>query len=533
MAKKFKGKTAVGFSAEGNSLHMVKVGMEKKRFHVLETYHFVLKKSLDTQESGPEEEEISVPLESEEGSLDLTEHSSDEEMAMMGLEAEDKTSQDDSGVFVEILRIMKESRTRMATTVAEPQIFYHVLDSDFDLKGRGAMKRVLAELSALKDEYFALSEDMIALVPLTEDRNLVVAREQQLPVIERMEEVKSFVNNRLPEIAFIESLELSLVNLVLKSRGEEDEEKITLILHVGMDASRFIFMKGNRLHHISPVIADGANSPNISATLGSRLMFELDTLNLQSVDEVLLSGEACNVGVQEFLEEKLSEEIRVLPVTSAGMVNTGALDETAEEMAPYGAALGAAIHALMPKDGDLIDIDLTPKRIKEGQNKLLLGPPGWVMLFLIPIIGLSMAYYISQQIAEMYHLKRIVYPMRAQIYRYDDVEAEIAAAQQELASFERSFSVIDSLGTDTDTWSRFLSRVSRINRNIGNFWLLDVKAEGDNRVHMSGYSLYRNSVPRFVEALGNAELKRVEVQDIREKTVYRFEILASLTAEEE
>ena len=41
---------------------------------------------------------------------------------------------------------------------------------------------------------------------------------------------------------------------------------------------------------------------------------------------------------------------------------------------------------------------------------------------------------------------------------------------------------------------------------------------------MRGYSVYRDKIPLFVNSLENARLKRVEVQEIRDKTVYNFEL---------
>lgn len=555
---KDSGRIVVGVSGEGNTLHAVKIRRQKDSYQLLEMKRITLKTPLDAQVLHPggeapddidiiegdlsealnnapddvldpelEEPPHEVPKSSSASSIEIKMDDEDEELALMGLEATEEDAED-SGKFTELLQMVPDRKARMVLTLAEPQIFYNTFETDWELKGRRLMKRLTTELATLKEEYHALEQDAIGLVPMTQGHLTAVVREGQFSILNEFDKVKSFVGGRLPIIQFMESIELSLVNLV-RFKYELPEEAVTLLLYVGQDYSRFIFMKGGEIHHISQMIADGANSPSVANTISSRLLFELDDIDVPGIDSVFLLGESDNEELVELLSDSLAPEVQIERVEIDFLDRSLQQGNPTTDPAPFAPAIGAALRALDAEDADGFKVDLTPTKVKEGQNTLIISTPGWVILVLIPLILAFTFWTISEKEAEVRELRRTLIPRKVQMDTYRELEDRIEQAQTTLASFERSFSVIDSLVIGTDTWSTFLTRVENITDDIGGFWFTDITSIENNQVRMVGYSLYRNRIPRFVEKLGSAKLERVDVQEIREKRVYRFEIAASVT----
>lgn len=558
-----KGRIVVGISGEGSTLHVVRIRRQQETYQLLDMKRYTLQKPLDAQEVHGDGEDIDImeelaeareggagakkgngtdkpvldpeleePPEGQEPakaaeSIEIKMDADEEDLALMGLETSDEQTED-SGKFVEILQMAAQDKhTKLALSVGEPQIFYNTFETDWGLKNRKLMKRLTTELATLKEEYHALEPDAIGLVPMTEGHLTAVVRERNLAIIDEMEQVKSYVAGRLPMIQFVESVELSLVNMI-RFKYDLPDEAVTLLLYVGQDYSRFIFLKGSEIHHISQMIADGANSPTVASTISSRLLFELDDIDLLGIDSVLLLGEAVRDDMIDQLSESLAPEVRIEPVEIEFLDRSLQQGDPSMDLAPFGAAIGAAMRALEAEDADGYKIDLTPARIKEGQNTLMISKPGWLLLVLIPLIGAFTFYQIGQYEHQVKELRLQTIPRKVQMEQYRELEKKIEEAQGTLASFERSFSVIDSLVVGTDTWSRYLSRVAKLTDRIGGFWFTDISSLENNQVRLVGYSLYRNRIPRLVEQLGNAKLERVDVQEIREKTVYRFEVLATV-----
>ena len=553
------GRIVVGVSGEGNVLHVVKIRRQKEVYQLLEMKRLTLKTPLDAQTVHPggeapddlgdllegelggepsvvEMESLDPELEeppAEEkpaaGSIEIKMDEDDAELALMGLEATEEDTED-SGKFTEVLQMVPDRKARLVVTVGEPQIFYNTFETDWDLKGRRLMKRLTSELATLKEEYHALEHDAIGLVPMTQGHLTAVVREGQLSILKEFEKVKAFVGGRLPIIQFVESVEISLVNLI-RFKYDLPDEAVTLLLYVGQDYSRFIFMKGGEIHHISQIIADGANSPTVANTIASRLLFELDDIDIPGIDSVFLMGEAASDEMIEQLANSLSPEVAIEKVEIDFLDRSLQQGNPAADPAPFAAAIGAALRALEAEDAEGFKVDLTPTKIKEGQNTLIISTPGWIILALIPLILGFTFYRISIKEAEVKELRRTTIPRKVMMNQYRELEDRIEESQGTLASFERSFSVIDSLVVGTDTWSTFFNRLAKISDRIGGFWFTDITSLEGNQVRLVGYSLYRNRIPRFVEKLGNAKLERVDVQEIREKRVYRFEISALVTTE--
>jgi hypothetical protein len=48
--------------------------------------------------------------------------------------------------------------------------------------------------------------------------------------------------------------------------------------------------------------------------------------------------------------------------------------------------------------------------------------------------------------------------------------------------------------------------------------------QGDGVIRMNGYTVYRTRIPRLATLFDNSLLKEVNVQAIRDQTVYRYNI---------
>jgi len=475
-----------------------------------------------------------------EPSIDITSEKEGNEYS------EDLNETGDGAVsVVEIMNLAAGKGARIGLSVAEPQVFYSLLETDWNLSGSKLQKKVQQELTARHEEYANVSKDSIGYTRVSEGRLLGVIRPSELPMLQYISEAEKLSGRRFPKISFVESAEFSLVNLVLDS-FPPDESSVTLILHVTPDHSRFVFLKGRNIHHISAMIGDGADTPGAMSTLYSRLLYDLDTLDLPHIDRVVLTGLAYAQGLQEYFDEAVQEYFdshfslgvkeyfidgdgKQVPV---GPFNFDHFDISLVEggcdaLAPYAVALGAALRALDPTRCAHA-IDLTPSRVRENQNILKISTPGWILLTLIPVI-------IAFSLVRQHRLELELRGLRSQIESkgqtqqlLQDLDDTIRARSTRFSEYEKSFVIIDSLMVGTDRFGSFLVELMRLKDSIRGLWFTDISAGHGNEAVIAGFSVTRSHIPQLVDALGNAELSLVEVQEIREKTVYRFEIRVHL-----
>ncbi|MDP8209120.1 MAG: hypothetical protein P9L92_20825 [Candidatus Electryonea clarkiae] len=531
MAKKDIGKIAIGISCEGSSLHVVKVERGLSTFSLLAAREFQLKEKIEAQEFTEDIDDldslddISIEIDADE-ELDSIEED----------EPEEDSAYEDDAVFLEILELAKEKKCRLALSVTEPHIFYKTFETDWGLTGSKLLDRVNTELISEKESYHSVDNDAIATIKITDDRLMAVVRAQDISLFDHLIRVKQFSGYPLPKIAFVESTELSLVNLVIE-KFSPNESTNTLILHVGSDFSRFTILVGEEIYHISDTINVDASSPDVVSTLNHRLMFLLDTLSPPTIDHIVLTGLAEKVGMIDFFnnlkagfefapDDHFIENFVVQVIDLHDYDITDLDSDDFINIHPYAIALGAATRALTADMPASYQIDLTSKKIKESQRRLVMTPVSWVLLALIPIIISFSLVRIANYKHELKNLEVQLATKRIQFEQFQALEATIGQAHSTLGELEATFSIVDSLLYGTKIWTTFWMRLNIASRVIDNLWFTEITGEENNIVTLKGYSIFRNRIPRLVMSLGKASLKKVEVQEIRGKTVYRFEIEA-------
>src|SRR5438093_6437489 len=121
-------------------------------------------------------------------------------------------SEDNSAVLLGLLSQYPTNKYSLTYGVAEPAIYYHLLESDMGLKGKKLKEHILNELRNIRS--FQPAHDAVDAIKTEEGNLLCVIREDGLSLINSMENIKTFIGNRLPRIPAIDSADISLMNMV-------------------------------------------------------------------------------------------------------------------------------------------------------------------------------------------------------------------------------------------------------------------------------------------------------------------------------
>ncbi len=539
MSNKRVAKFAVGVSHEGNSLRVVKIQHSNDGVKILDLRHYRLRAS--TLKVAETRHEPSHTIERQ--SIDII---AGEEQNFTEESASVFDSDNGTTALVDIIAMVADRKTRIGFSVGEPQVFYNTFDTDWDLSGNKLLKKVQQEFLTNNEELSEVPRDSVDFARLAEGKVLGIIRSGELPLFNILNEAQKLTHKRFPQIAFVESADLSLVNLVVDTY-DPAEETITLILHVTSEHSRFIFLRGREILHISSIIGEGADTAGAMSTLYSRLLYDLDTLDLPRIDRVVLTGQAYELGLHEYFNSDVQEYFdsnfslgvkeyltdgsgKSVPVeqVSFNSFNLSELENVkSDSLGPYSTALGAALRAMEP-DRCVCQINLTPVIVRESQNRLMISTPGWILLGLIPVIIAFSLVRQHRMALDLNGMKNTLKNKQEITLRVAEIEEQIEVQQNILAEYEKSLAIVDSLFSGTDKFGSFIEKLMRLSEETWGIWFTDFNASEGDKVVMQGYSISRSKIPEFVDKLGNAKLNTVEVQEIRERRVYRFEIEAEL-----
>ena len=250
------------------------------------------------------------------------------------------------------------------------------------------------------------------------------------------------------------------------------------------------------------------------------------------INNIILAGEAQSAGVKEVLEQMFPEDVKIEYIKLPNLSPNGSDPLLLENLPRVAVAIGSAWRALEIKNKELYAIDLTPFEIREGQKVFKLGILGWLFLLLIPILTFQVTTKIAQLNRTLLETRTELQRKKSELAELQTLQQQVDFARQKLAYYKATFGVLDSMRVNTDIWSKFLNKIAMEAQRVGRIWITDIGASDPKTVTIRGYSLYRNRIPRFSNALGNATLMQVQVQEIRGRTVYQFEIKASVVPEQ-
>jgi hypothetical protein len=532
--KEFSGKMAVGLFVEGHYLHVVCLAKNGDTLQLVDGQILKMSKALESVKVQQE-----IFSDTSQPPADLSEISDlqgdlgggNGDGAGAGemdfkIEERDTENYDNIEVLQRVLYQYPSNKFKMGIAISEPQIYYMYFGTDWGLQGEKLKKRVIEEVSRERNAYDLTAPDAIFTCKLGDGRLMAIMRESQVNVINSLQYLQAENRKVMPKIAFVESAETAIVNLI-NANYYFDEQDITIVVYLGNEYSRLIFLQGNEIYNISYIIGAGLDSENITHTIYSRILLEQDNLNLPKVQNIILTGEAHQVQLKEFLQEKLSEEISI---DYLSLPNLEVYDEDIN-VSKYAVAIGSAWRNANDKDTYLYNVDLLPQTFRESQKRFKLGIIGWLLLFALPVVAFYTTINVAEQRAALAELMVQKETHQQELTYLKDIEAKLMEKRKILENYQKAFGVVDDMSVGLEKWHKFLIKLSKNQDRIGRIWITEIQPTEGNSVILRGYSVYKDRIPLLSNAMSDGDLKSVQVQQIRERNVFYFEMNAQLPSD--
>ncbi|MGD0338975.1 MAG: hypothetical protein ABSB78_09320 [Bacteroidota bacterium] len=439
---------------------------------------------------------------------------------------EDRGADSNASVVLGLLSEYPRQKYQLSYSISEPVIFYHTLESDGGLKGEKLKTRIIEDLQNLR----SIKPDREAVSYFkTEENNIVaIVREDGLQLISIFKEIKTFLGGRIPKIPTIGSADIALINLIrLNYYFSEDE--ISILVYVGVEFSRIIFLRGTHFLHFAPVIGEGFESPMLQNTLYSRILLEQDNLAIPHIHRIILAGHYGEVDLKAMLGPQFAdievEPIRLSNLEISTFEGGGDLGDIEMKIAEFSIPIATAWGVLDPTNKLLYSVDLLPKTIKEEQKVFKVAWHGLVVLVLIFLLTLFLTSNVAEKIREIGGLREAFKVKQAQLLENQRMQTQIDSIQAQMQQYTKSLALFDSLVPGSDRWAKSVSGIANGVDDISSSWITSFRSTPAGGTVVSGFSVYRARIPRIVSLFGEqAVLRKVTVQKIREKIVYEFEI---------
>lgn len=508
-----QGKTAVALFVDGLELKFVQLSMKKGRVTLRDYKTVALVQKFEEKQGA-----------ASEGGLQ-TEDMGAESFGEPTVSAEmtEQEGQNNAAVLLSILTDLPSAKYTVSYALSEPAVTYQEFESDSGLKGHKLKKHIAQELSAMRSA--APPFDALDFIPTAQGGLLSIVREDGMHIYDLLREIKPFTGNRIPRVNLIDSADTALLGLV-RSSYEQQEDEVSVLVYVGNDFSRLIFMKGKNYLHFAPIISEGYGSSNIENTIYSRILLEQDNIALTRIDRIVLCGESHKVSLRESLAPQFtSATVEYLQSPELDLsLYEGLIGEAVSE---YAIPIATAWRALDPKKQGLYSLNLCPDLITEGQKAFKLAWHGWVLALLIigSIVFLSTS--IETRSGEIRREKELLTRKQSELVDLEQLRITRSALQADINRFSNAASVYDTIAPGSDRWSRVFHYLANSVEDLNSLWLYKVEKDLQNPgiLKISGYSIYRTRISRLASLFERATLKQVRTSEIRGKIVYDFDLI--------
>lgn len=327
---------------------------------------------------------------------------------------------------------------------------------------------------------------------------------------------KLFISDVLPD----EGVLLGLI----RANYELDENTITGVIQFGETSCRVLFMRGNQLWIVSPIITEGTKNPKFLNTVFSKILFQLDTGEVPNLDRIILCNNSMGDTAIEFFEERF-QDVDVSEFSfSDDLFETEGIKPDA--IPSFTTAIGTAWMASGFRKEEFPKISFLPNYIIDRQKIFKLQWHGFMLLLFILFTPIVTNHFYTQNAAEIDRLRSEVNTLDAQIQSLEPTVQRYNQISSELNQIQAKLRLLGELSQGTVRWSKNLDLLNRGFEDVNSVWLTTM-SEGNGTVDIGGIAMYRNRIRLLANIFDNATLLNVSSSEIREREVFDYQFVVS------
>ncbi len=467
-------------------------------------------------------------LQLEDGISDL--NIEGEDLTLHNLKHENETLNTSSqNILSDELIGINLNKSYFVPALTEPSIYYHVFEGNKEEKPSKISQDIINDIQRTKN--IVIKKHDLGYTELANKSLLsVFLNSGDIQAVQLVNSLARLNGKRTYKIPAVKSSEISLAYYVAKRKKFFPDDH-SLIVYIGKEYSKLIFLHGRKLKHIGTTLDIGTLNLHTYDVYFSKILLEMENGGINSLDNIIVCGE-------DDSENLILSFYGTFPEANVSRLefddfDISALNEKAKDtISSYSIPLAVAVDFFDDLENEHKGINLLPKYVKEDQKVFQFGWHGYA---LIPILFAAAFFltvqslnnkkeinYLDKQITEQTLLKR----------QNQETLAKISDLGAKISGFAQTQAILDSASAGTGVWTKVVSHISDFFEGKRNIWLTTLNTSNTSIV-LSGYALSKGVLTDFAYSVNSAELKSINFESMREQNVYKFNAVFNLNTFED
>lgn len=305
-----------------------------------------------------------------------------------------------------------------------------------------------------------------------------------------------------------------------------DPEKRTLLVYLGEEYRRaYLFEKGVWITTLPLQITQKSPLPEI---IYSKLALALDSAQLNDPEQIVLCGGLVNAELVEYLGQQYTHE-SVGILTFPNIVVNSQRSDLYEKffLTQFALPLALAYKALYPDDQRYTHSNFLPHKTVEGQKTFKIAWHGLLVLGMIFLLALFGTISLLRGVQRLRDARQSRRELEHTLAQRRIEAAEIQRIRTSLEQQQKNIEVMRGILDGKNAWTEVLGILNRRFSGLPVSWLSNLKKDG-KRLAVSGTTTSRSHILRIAESLPQSEIVKVTRAEIKDRTVWAFEIKSDL-----
>lgn len=409
--------------------------------------------------------------------------------------------------------------------LTEPTIYYHIYEGPKHQKPLKLKQQIIDEI--LETKNVSVERDSIDYTELADKSLLSVFIAGDVACVNLINSLANQNNKRYYKIPTVKSSDISLAYYVAKKKKFFPDDH-SLIVYIGKDYTKLIFLQGRKLKHIGTTLDIGTSNLHTYDVYFSKILLEMETGGIPSLDNIIVCGE-------DDSENLILSFYGTFPEASVSRLEFDDLDlseldeETQEIFSAFSVPVSIAIDYYDELNQFHQGINLLPKSIKEEQKLFQFA---WHSYAILPFLFLC-AFLVTQEIlsnnSEITKLDKVIAEKTLLMRQNQQMLGKIAELQGKISSFDQTQAILDSATVGAGVWHEVLSDMSRFTSSKKSIWLTKLTRQDHQTILAEGYSLSRYALTDFAYSVESATLNSMFYEPLRERNAYKFNLTFNIS----